>query len=208
MKRILSLLFVVLLLCTLLVGCAAKTNSGPRIENAKAAIDDKLINVFSGSEQEAKKQLGLTEEKLVEARGEQEVYRFSHLWCGVSTDMTIGLGFDRVGTISGKIVLGDDDAARKSAETGFDLFKAQFGEPYGYTQAEVNYSYTSGDAKTIFEQYWKDAGSPLAFRFYVNDEKSTYEFVEYRIEKNGETQKIEISFMLYRSVIREITDKK
>ncbi len=201
-----KLVLWLLALCLFLEGCGTGASLEHRIRNAKSAINDDLISAFFKSAQEAKDQLGLTEENLVETRGSQETYQFSHLWCGVNTDTSVSLGFDRVGTISAKIALENGEtSARKSAEDCFDLFEAQFGNPYGYVLGDVTRGgefLSDENTEELFEKYWENPDLALAFRFYVNDEKSSYEFAEYRIEKNRETQKMELSLMLFRSVRR------
>lgn len=213
MKKALSCFCVCLSLCFLLAGCGASEMA--KIRGASQAVGDKLLEAFSSSGEDAAiALLDLKESDLVETKGDETVsyktYLVPYTWCGIKLDTTLSLGYGMVGNITAETVLsgGDEKEVQDAGRACFDLFQAQFGDPYSYLlesgQGGTNMEYPKGGADTVFQDFWESAQKQLVFRFSLNGEQNSAEWIEYRIQKNGEYPAggVELHFSLVRDVLR------
>lgn len=212
MKKALSCFCVCLSLCFLLAGCGASEVA--KIRRASQAVEDKLLEAFSSSgEDAAAALLDLKESDLVETKGGETVsyktYLAPYSWCGIKLDTKLSFGYGMVGNITAETVLpgGDEKELQDICRACFDLFQAQFGDPYSYLlesgQGGTNMEYPKGGADTVFQDFWESAQKQLAFRFSLNGEQNSAEWIEYRIQKNGEypAGDVELHFSLVRDVL-------
>lgn len=212
MKKALSCFCVCLSLCFLLAGCGASEVT--QIRGASQAVDDKLLEAFSSpGEDAAVALLDLKESDLVETKGDETVsyktYLAPYTWCGIKLDTTLSFGYGMVGNITAKTVFSgrDEKELQDVCRACFDLFQAQFGDPYSYLlesgQGGTNMEYPRDGADTVFQDFWESAQKQLAFRFSRNGEQNSAEWIEYRIQKNGDYPAggVELYFSLVRDVL-------
>lgn len=213
MKKALSCFYVCLSLCFLLTGCGASEVA--KIRRASQAVEDKLLEAFSSSGEDAAiALLDLKESDLVETKGGETVsyktYLVPYTWCGIKLDTTLSFGYGMVGNITAETVLsgGDEKEVQDAGRACFDLFQAQFGDPYSYLlesgQGGTNMEFPKGGADTVFQDFWESAQKQLVFRFSLNGEQNSAEWIEYRIQKNGDYPAggVELYFSLVRDVLR------
>lgn len=212
MKKALSCFCVCLSLCFLLAGCGGAPEV-TQIRGASQAVEDKLLEAFSSSGEDAAiALLDLKESDLVEEKGDETVsyktYLAPYTWCGIKLDTKLSFGYGMVGNITAKTVLSgrDEKELQDVCRACFDLFQAQFGDPYSYLlesgQGGTNMEYPKGGADTVFQDFWESA-QQLVFRFSLNDEQNSAEWIEYRIQKSGDypADGVELYFSLVRDVL-------
>lgn len=214
MKKALSCFCVCLSLCFLLDGCGGAPEV-TQIRGASQAVEDKLLEAFSSpGEDAAIALLDLKESDLVETKGNETVsyktYLAPYTWCGIKLDTKLSFGYGMVGNITAETVFpgGNEKELQDVCRVCFDLFQAQFGDPYSYLlesgQGGTNMEYPKGGADTVFQDFWESAQKQLALRFSLNGEQNSAEWIEYRIQKNGDypADGVELYFSLVRDVLR------
>lgn len=213
MKKALSCFCVCLSLCFLLAGCGSASEVA-KIRGASQAVEDKLLEAFSSpGEDAAIALLDLKESDLAETKGDETVsyktYLAPYTWCGIKLDTKLSFGYGMMGNITANTVFpgGDEKELQDAGRACFDLFQAQFGDPYSYLlesgQGGTNMEYPKGGADTVFQDFWESAQKQLVFRFSLNGEQNSAEWIEYRIQKNGDYPAggVELHFSLVRDVL-------
>lgn len=192
MKKVFACLCV---LCVLLTGCASGGDSPVKqIEAAKHAIDPVAAEAFLGRNQDKAMQLF----KLTKNNGEnsdsgESYYTTACSWCGMELDTRLCFFSDVFFSLTAETTLDDSKETRAAAEACVKLFREQFLD-YGYThgtisegalQSGTNFMYEEGAEEEAFREFWaKEGGAYLSFRFYLDENRNSYEWMECRFARS------------------------